>query len=202
MTLTIRTVNPALLRLVGRKRDELVGQSMDILLPSRERRLFAGLVDGEPGQAAPFHLENVETVYVTSDGTPVPVLLSVTALLDAGDDLLGVVCVASNLTETKRAEKERRQLEERIQYAQKLESLGILAGGIAHDFNNLLVGVLGNAELLRDDISQASPLRDRTDDIIASAKRAAELSKQMLAFIQKPYEKVALRKKLREMLNL
>ena len=181
--LTIRTVNPALLGLVGRTREELLGQSMDILLPRRERRLLAGLADEEPERGvAPFRLENVETAYVTSDGTPIPVLLSITALLDAGGDLLGAVCVASNLTETKRAEEERRRLEERIQYAQKLESLGILAGGIAHDFNNLLVGVLGNAELLREDMPQTSPLRDRADDIIASAKRAAELSRQMLAY--------------------
>src|SRR4051812_28485575 len=62
--------------------------------------------------------------------------------------IIGTVGLARDITERKRAEEQRRQLERRMQETQKLESLGVLAGGIAHDFNNLLVGVLANAELV------------------------------------------------------
>ncbi len=84
--------------------------------------------------------------------------------------------------ERQRAEEERRRLEAKIQHAQKLESLGVLAGGIAHDFNNLLVGILGNADLALIKEAPSSPRRKFLESIIASAQRAADLSNQMLAF--------------------
>ena len=67
-------------------------------------------------------------------------------------------------------------------HTQKLESLGVLAGGIAHDFNNLLVGILGNAELAMMDLSSTSPVRESVEQIRLAAQRAAELSRQMLAY--------------------
>jgi len=87
-----------------------------------------------------------------------------------------------DVTELKRVERERRQLEAQMQHAQKLESLGVLAGGIAHDFNNLLVGVLGNAGLALMELPPESPARQSIEQIEAAARRAAELCKQMLAY--------------------
>jgi len=93
-----------------------------------------------------------------------------------------VVCLARNVTEQKRAAEERRRLESQIQYAQKLESLGVLAGGIAHDFNNLLVAVLGNADLALLDLSPASPARACVESVRDAAMRASELTQQLLAY--------------------
>jgi PAS domain S-box-containing protein len=76
----------------------------------------------------------------------------------------------------------RRRLEEKMQQAQKLESLGILAGGIAHDFNNLLVGILGNASLLKEETPPDAPLRDVMDNLMQASERAAHLTRQMLAY--------------------
>ena len=90
--------------------------------------------------------------------------------------------VGIDITERKRAEEERRELEAQVQQAQKLESLGVLAGGIAHDFNNLLVGILGHADLALDQLSPASPARPCVKDIETAAKRAADLTRQMLAY--------------------
>jgi signal transduction histidine kinase/ActR/RegA family two-component response regulator len=80
------------------------------------------------------------------------------------------------------AEEEHRALERQMLNVQKLESLGILAGGIAHDFNNLLVSVLGNAGLALAELSSTSPVRSRLVDIELAAQRAAELTRQMLAY--------------------
>lgn len=80
------------------------------------------------------------------------------------------------------ASDQRRQLEFKVQHAQKLESLGILAGGIAHDFNNLLVGILGNAGLALDESPHGSRVNEYVDDIRTSAKRAADLCHQLLAY--------------------
>jgi PAS domain S-box-containing protein len=87
-----------------------------------------------------------------------------------------------DITRQKQEEDERRRLEIQVQHAQKLESLGVLAGGIAHDFNNLLVSILGNADLALSDITPASPLWPNLDEIRTAAKRASELTNQMLAY--------------------
>ncbi|HEX8311590.1 MAG TPA: response regulator, partial [Chthoniobacteraceae bacterium] len=80
------------------------------------------------------------------------------------------------------AEAERHGIERKLQEAQKLESLGVLAGGIAHDFNNLLTGVLGNASLAATELPAGSPIKPYLDQIETASMRAAELCKQMLAY--------------------
>ncbi len=77
---------------------------------------------------------------------------------------------------------DRKQTEETLRQAQKLESLAVLAGGIAHDFNNLLVGILGNAGLALAELSPASPARETIEAIETAGQRAAELARQMLAY--------------------
>ncbi|NLF38619.1 response regulator [bacterium] len=87
-----------------------------------------------------------------------------------------------HLCSRKRAEEERFKLEAQVQHTQKLESLGVLTGGIAHDFNNLLMSVLGNADLALEELPPANPARQRIEEVIAAAKHAAELTRQMLAY--------------------
>jgi len=67
-------------------------------------------------------------------------------------------------------------------HGHKLEALGQLAGGVAHDFNNRLVIILGHAELMREQLAPDDPLREHLDQILASAQRSAELTRQLLAF--------------------
>jgi PAS domain S-box-containing protein len=105
-----------------------------------------------------------------------------TAVLDASGKPVRVVGVCTDITERKEAERRRLELERQIQHAQKLESLGVLAGGVAHDFNNLLMGVIGNAELMNISLPTSSPARTYLNGIRDAARRAAELSTQMLAY--------------------
>ena len=94
----------------------------------------------------------------------------------------GFIELVEDITARRKAEAERRRLEARIQQAQKLESLAVLAGGIAHDFNNLLMGVLGNAELALTRLPPESPVRELLERIEGAAVRAADLAGQMLAY--------------------
>jgi two-component system cell cycle sensor histidine kinase/response regulator CckA len=81
-----------------------------------------------------------------------------------------------------RQEDERRRLEEQMRQVQKLDSLGVLAGGVAHDFNNLLVGMMGYAELALREVASGSPVRECLQMVLTSARRAADLVQQMLAY--------------------
>ncbi len=96
-----------------------------------------------------------------------------------GPHLIGII---QDISERKAAQDERRTLEMQVQHAQKHESLGVLAGGIAHDFNNLLVAILGNAELAFDDLPPGSSAASSLEEIKTAARRAAELTNQMLAY--------------------
>ncbi|MBP9208395.1 MAG: response regulator [Kofleriaceae bacterium] len=75
---------------------------------------------------------------------------------------------------------ERELLQEQLLHAQKLEAVGTLAGGVAHDMNNVLAAIIGVAELLRDDLTSAA--RDDVDQILESARRGAELTRNLLGF--------------------
>jgi len=79
-------------------------------------------------------------------------------------------------------QRQRKLLENQILHAQKLESLGVLAGGIAHDYNNLLMVILGNASLAHNELPPESPARFSLKEIENAANRAAELTKQLLAY--------------------
>ena len=108
------------------------------------------------------------------------VLLSTAALQHRA-----VAGTTMDITQRKRLEAQQSDLQRKMQEAQKLESLGLLAGGVAHDFNNILTGVLGNANLMRLDLPPDSPHIESLRKIEAAAERAADLCRQMLAYAGK-----------------
>lgn len=96
--------------------------------------------------------------------------------------ILGVI---RDITDVKQAEEERESLRMQLQHSQKLELLGQFAGGIAHDFNNQLTSILGNAELARGVVGARHPVAEHLAAIDQSARRSAELTRQLLAFARK-----------------
>ena len=103
-------------------------------------------------------------------------------LLDEQGAVLKWFGTCTDIDEVKRAEEERLALELQMQQTQKLESLGILAGGIAHDFNNILTAIIGNASLALMKLDPRSAVVSNLRQIEKAAERAADLSRQMLAY--------------------
>lgn len=95
----------------------------------------------------------------------------------------GATHLAAIALERAAVQAENRNLEAQMRQAQKLESLGVLAGGIAHDFNNLLTGIMGYASLAAHTLEkEQSPALKQVHEIRKVAERAADLTRQMLAY--------------------
>lgn len=90
--------------------------------------------------------------------------------------------VIFDVSERRHLEEERRKFDEQLARSHKLESLGVLAGGIAHDFNNLLVAVLGHADMVLEETEPGTTTYESVNAIIQAAQRAANLTRQMLAY--------------------
>ncbi|WP_353265518.1 response regulator [Gemmatimonas sp.] len=112
-----------------------------------------------------------------------------------------------DVSERRAQDEEHARIEEQVRRTQKLESLGVLAGGIAHDFNNLLVGMLGNASLAVEELPDHSSARPLLEDLQVAARRAAELTRQLLAdsgkgrFVVEPVDLSALVREMGRLLT-
>ena len=93
-----------------------------------------------------------------------------------------ILLAVEDVTERKRLDAERLEIQRRLLQAQKLESLGVMAGGVAHDFNNLLMAILGNLEFALTDRNLEPKTRSAIDNAIQASDRSAELSHQMLIY--------------------
>jgi signal transduction histidine kinase len=122
--------------------------------------------------------EYVRTLGIEGDVEKVPV---------ETNDEIGKLAEAFNdmLKSLKRREVEKEQLEEQLRNAQKMEAVGTLAGGIAHDFNNILTAIIGYGNILQMQIDENNPLRDKVEQILDAAQRAANLTQGLLTFSRK-----------------
>jgi len=170
--------NAEFVRLTGRPSlDEILGRSViDWTAPHdhlRNAQAVAACV-------ATGFTRNFETDYLWPDGHILPI--EVNARMIATSRGRQIIALCRDITDRRAAERERQEIQRKVQETQKLESLGVLAGGIAHDFNNLLTSILGNAALAALDLPSTSPILGQIRQIETAATRAAELCKQMLAY--------------------
>jgi PAS domain S-box-containing protein len=117
-----------------------------------------------------------ETHHCAKDGTVIPVEISANYLEFDGKEWS---CAFA------RDIRGRQELERRLRQSEKMEAIGALAGGVAHDFNNQLTSILGYSELLREAVGADSETATLVDSVLLSARRAADLTRQLLAFSRK-----------------
>jgi PAS domain S-box-containing protein len=163
-------VNPALVSILGYDSEaELLQQNMarDVYVDPDERRRLVEQVMLRGNLTA-------ESLWRRKDGKTVTVRQTGRVLRNAAGGVEYLNVILEDITE-------HRLLENQLRQAQKMEAVGRLAGGIAHDFNNLLTAILGSAELLLETMAQEQE-RDDVEEIRKAAKRAADLTRQLLAF--------------------
>jgi two-component system cell cycle sensor histidine kinase/response regulator CckA len=168
-------------QMYGYAASEIVGRRISALLPpDRASDISPFLNRLRRGENLAF----VETTAMRKDGSIIDVSLSVSPIRDAGGAVAGVSSVARDMTERNRAEADRRVLEQQLQEAERLETLGRLAGGVAHDFNNLLSVIMSYAGFVADETTEPA-VRADAEQIQAAAQRAEALTRQLLIFGQR-----------------
>ncbi|RKZ29928.1 hypothetical protein DRQ33_08355, partial [bacterium] len=125
----------------------------------------------------------MEEILVRKDGTKIIAEVSAAPIEIDGEKR--VLIVVHDITKRKKAEEEALALEQKLLQAQKLEAIGRLAGGIAHEFNNLLNGIIGYAELLKENLSASSSAFRYTELILKAGLDAAKLTRQILSFARR-----------------
>jgi signal transduction histidine kinase/ActR/RegA family two-component response regulator len=115
------------------------------------------------------------------DGTERWVRDRVSGVYQQEDGQWAMCGITDDITERKRVELERRELELQFQQTQRLEAIGTLAGGIAHDFNNILAAIIGYAELVLDGLRDEDAIESQ-QQVLTAAQRATDLVRQILSF--------------------
>jgi two-component system cell cycle sensor histidine kinase/response regulator CckA len=163
--------NPAAETMFGWTADEVIGQQLPIIpddLHDESKALTEQALAGE-------QITNLEARRRHKDGRLLDVAISTASLHEASGAARAIVAVYADIGDRKR-------LELQLAQSQKMEAVGRLAGGVAHDFNNILVVVQAAAEFLLDDLDKDDARRSDAVDIADAARRAASLTRQLLAF--------------------
>jgi PAS domain S-box-containing protein len=163
-----KRLNPAFGETLGYQAGDLIGSYfMDLVHPDDRARTVGTFESGLRGA----RVIDFENRYRRRDGE-----YRVFSWRGTSDPVTGdIYAVARDITD-------HRATEAQLRHAQKMEAVGQLAGGVAHDFNNLLLAVLGNAALAKQSVPQPTDIADYLGEIESAAQRAADLTKQLLAF--------------------
>ena len=171
----IEYVNPAFEKHTGYSRQEVIGQTPRILKsgeqgPDLYRELWATIRAGDVYRGV--------LVNRKKSGESFTVEKTITPVRDGEGRV-------THFISNDREISERRRLEAALFQAQKMDAIGMLAGGVAHDFNNLLMVISSYAELMQDSVGPDHRLHRNVQEILGAARRAADLTRQLLAFGRK-----------------
>ena len=176
-------VNDAESRNIGYPKEKLIGmnnrQYQDETTAQKMYQLLSRLYrTGEP-------IKVLDVELIRKNGTKGFNEVSVSLIRDAEGKPIGFRGISRDITDRKQAEEEKRNLEERLQRAEKMEALGTLAGGVAHDLNNSLGVIVGYAELLLSEVDELSPIRTRLTNIMNGSEKAAAIVQDLLTLARR-----------------
>jgi two-component system cell cycle sensor histidine kinase/response regulator CckA len=189
LDLRMSYVSPSVARLQGFSAEEAMTQTLSEMMSPGSAKIVKKMLARAvawASTASPEEIESrtavVQVELTRKDGSTVWAEVTTRFLLGRDGRVEKILGISRDISERREAEANRVSLERQVQHAQKLESLGVLAGGVAHDFNNLLVGMLGHSSLALSKLPAESPARANIGKVVQAAERAADLSRQMLAY--------------------
>jgi hypothetical protein len=173
----ITFLNPVAEALTGWRRADALGRPLaDVLQVIEEgSRKPAGILARDAIRVRATAHNAGPVLLIARDKTEIAIEQSAAPLFDERGRLQGAILVFRDITS-------RRQLEEQLSHARKMDAVGRLAGGVAGDFNNVLTVITGYSDLLRMQIPAASPMHRFADEILYAGERAATLTRQLLTF--------------------
>jgi len=169
-------INEAACRSLGYSREELLSMSIWDIDPDFNKEKWTTHWQELPKRGP----STRESHHRTKEGKIFPIEIT-GDYLRYGEKEYNIAFVR-DITERKRAEEEKIALQEQLRQSQKMEAIGQLAGGIAHDFNNLLTVIKGYSQLSQMELKEGDPLKENLGEIGKAAERAANLTRQILAF--------------------
>jgi PAS domain S-box-containing protein len=178
-------INAAAERMFGYSHGEAVGRELAVLIvpPELREKHRRALAHYDPSAPSAIVGQRVELDAMRANGERFPIELSV-ARAETADNVVFTAWIR-DMTEQRRADAALKLSEAQLRQAQKMEAVGRLAGGVAHDFNNVLTAIFGYADLLIDSFEPHHPGRADLLEIKRAAERAANLTRQLLAFSRK-----------------
>ena len=179
-------VNKATLKLFGAKNEDEFLYQIDKTFGNNSIEVFIDELCAIWNQQKFFRSE---VAFRSLDGRDITAIISF-QIPETEDAFRSVPVCITDITESKRAEQEKKSLEAHLQQAYKMEAIGTMAGGIAHDFNNLLAIIRGNIDIIQRKQKNGNPFDKNLEYINQSTNRAIDLVKQILAFSRQ--EKTAL----------
>ena len=172
-------VNPKLQQLLGYLEADLLGRRWTDFMDGAAR---AGFVDTLHGPLPQRRARHLDVRFLRRGGGDLWASLSTSPILDESGHYAGALAMVTDVSEHKRSELDRAQLEGQLRQSQKMEAIGTMAGGVAHDFNNILAAILGNVALVRQDLGAGHPAAARLAQISQAAERGRSVVQQIAAF--------------------
>jgi PAS domain S-box-containing protein len=177
----VQEFNPAAERLFGYAAADALGKGLvELVVPAGSRDAFQQALEECQRSTEPLPGKRLELTLTRADGGMLPVELAVTRTRTGS--LPTFTCHVRDLRERKQAEEALKRAEEQFRQSQKMEAVGRLAGGVAHDFNNLLTAITGYTQVLLRKLPADDPSRGPVELIGKAGNRAADLTRQLLAF--------------------
>ncbi|HET7538361.1 MAG TPA: PAS domain S-box protein [Polyangiaceae bacterium] len=183
-------VSPSVFRLSGYTADELVNHGLEVTLRGEtlafaRRRIKSLLAAEEMGKTPDASDDQVFYEQTCKDGSTIPTEVRSRILREPSSGQALLLSVSRDISERRRSEMEREELQQQLYQSQKLEAIGALAGGVAHDFNTLLSVIMSYTDFVVDKLADDDPRRSDLQEVQKASTRAVELVRQLLAFSRK-----------------